>query len=172
MTTTTDVQPDRFAHPLFAEVLAAREAAHAKHGDNSIERVPAYSPDWLPILGEEFGEVCGALTYDKDAAMLRGELIDVLAVGTAWADALDRAEGYDERPAWASPLWAEVRAARVRREEPTEPTDPRWLRRLGDALGAVCECLLLGCGPGNALVGLLAAAAGWVDAIDRAVLSS
>lgn len=169
-------RPDRFAHPLFAEVLAAREKAHEKHGDNSIERVPADSPDWLPILGEEFGEVCGALTYDKDAAMLRSELIDVLAVGTAWVSALDRAQGYDERPAWASTLWADVLAARARREAPTEPTDPRWLRRLGDEIGALCECLLLDgvrrTMARNALVDLLAVAAGWVDAIDRAVISS
>jgi NTP pyrophosphatase (non-canonical NTP hydrolase) len=42
------------------------------------------------ILGEEFGEVAAALTYDKDASTLRAELIDVLAVASAWVDAIDR----------------------------------------------------------------------------------
>lgn len=74
------------------EIMRGRIAAHAKHGQNSIEAVPGRDiARWLPILGEEFGEVCEALTYDKDPANLRAELIDLATVATAWVAALDRA---------------------------------------------------------------------------------
>lgn len=86
---TNDMHCFRDDHELYREVLRSRDAAHRKHGDNSIEREPAGSPRWLAILGEEFGEVCRALTYDGTAD-LRGELLDVLAVASAWIDALDR----------------------------------------------------------------------------------
>lgn len=76
------------------EIAEGREAAHAKHGDNSIEAVPATDvARWLPILGEEFGEVCETLTYDKDQSRLRAELIDLVTVGVAWIAALDRETG-------------------------------------------------------------------------------
>lgn len=75
------------------EVMSGRNAAHVKHGENSIEAVPGSDTKrWLPILGEEFGEVCEALTYDKDSNNLRAELIDVITVATAWVAALDREE--------------------------------------------------------------------------------
>lgn len=77
-------------HELYREVLAARRAAHAKHGDNSIEVEPANSPRWLPILVEEIGEVANTLTYDGDRTQTRHELIDVIAVAAAWVDRLDR----------------------------------------------------------------------------------
>lgn len=165
-------RPDRPAHPLFAEVLAAREKAHAKHGANSIESVPAGDSRWLPILGEEFGEVCGTQTYDKDAAELRAELIDTLAVASAWADALDR-DGMGA----ISPIWPAVLAARPRTltrfdyPQRTDPTDPRWLPALGDQVGLVCETLAID--PGvkrlrSDLIGVLAVASAWVDAIDQA----
>lgn len=71
----------------------AREKAHAKHGLNSIEALPASDPDWLAILAEEFGEVAHALTYDsRDNQALANELLDVMAVAGAWLDAL-RVEG-------------------------------------------------------------------------------
>lgn len=73
-----------------AEVYAGRIAAHQKHGENSIEAVPGRNiARWLPILGEEFGEVCESLTYDKDPANLRAELLDVATVAIAWIAALD-----------------------------------------------------------------------------------
>lgn len=78
---------------VFIEVEDGRRAAHAKHGENSIEAVPGEDiARWLPILGEEFGEVCQTLTYDKDSADLRAELIDLATVATAWIAAIDRAE--------------------------------------------------------------------------------
>ena len=78
---------------VFIEVEDGRRAAHAKHGENSIEAVPGRDiARWLPILGEEFGEVCESLTYDKDSGNLRAELIDVVTVATAWVAALDRLE--------------------------------------------------------------------------------
>jgi NTP pyrophosphatase (non-canonical NTP hydrolase) len=73
----------------YQEIINARQAAHKKHGENSIEATPAESAKWLPILGEEFGEVAGTLTYDKNVADLRSELIDLIAVASAWVDAID-----------------------------------------------------------------------------------
>lgn len=85
-----DMHCFRDDHELYREVLIARAKAHAKHGVNSIEVIPAADPRWLPILGEELGEVCRALTYDGTGE-LRAELVDLLAVASAWVDALDRA---------------------------------------------------------------------------------
>lgn len=75
---------------LWDEILGERAAAHTKHHNNSIEAINAGSPRWLPILGEEFGEVAGELTYDKGAkGRLRAELLQVAGVATAWIDAID-----------------------------------------------------------------------------------
>lgn len=81
------------------EIITGRLKAHEKHGENSIEAVPALDiARWLPILGEEFGEVNEALTYDKSEseaekwANVRAELIDVITVATAWVAAIDRAD--------------------------------------------------------------------------------
>lgn len=75
---------------LSAEIFQARIAAHAKHGENSIERVGAWDTgSWLAILGEEYGEVCRALTYDSTGD-LRSELIDLITVATAWIHRLDQ----------------------------------------------------------------------------------
>lgn len=83
---------------VFLDVINGREAAHAKHGENSIEAVPGTDvARWLPILGEEFGEVNEALTYDKSTseeekwANVRAELLDVATVATAWIAAIDDA---------------------------------------------------------------------------------
>lgn len=88
------------------EVLSARAAAHAKHGPNSIEALDYADPRWLAILMEEVGEVAHELTYDAEptwdqpldvderaraeARRVRAELLDVLAVASAWLDAADR----------------------------------------------------------------------------------
>lgn len=77
----------------YTEIEQARAKAHAKHGGNSIEGIDAADPRWLSILVEEIGEVSHELTYDATGS-LRAELIDVLAVASAWLDALDgRAPG-------------------------------------------------------------------------------
>ncbi|WP_327639563.1 hypothetical protein OHB24_14705 [Kribbella sp. NBC_00482] len=74
---------------LIIEATRARAKAHAKHGDNSIESLAADSPHWLPVLVEEVGEVANTLTYDGPDLETRAELMDVLAVVTAWIDAID-----------------------------------------------------------------------------------
>lgn len=84
-----DMHCFRDDHALYREVLNARLDAHAKHGENSIEVEPANSPRWLAILVEEIGEIANALTYDGKGD-LRAELVDVLAVGSAWIAAIDR----------------------------------------------------------------------------------
>lgn len=91
VTPTTRAALAASTHRIADEVYDGRVKAHAKHGDNSIEAVPGHDiARWLPILGEEFGEVCESLTYDKDPANLRAELVDLITVGTAWIAALDR----------------------------------------------------------------------------------
>lgn len=90
-------------HELMREILQARGRAHMKHGPNGIEVKPADDPlFWLSCLGEEFGEVARALTYDGPTAGLRSELIDVMAVASAWIDALDGGarHGMAYAPAW------------------------------------------------------------------------
>lgn len=91
----------------WTEIEQARAKAHAKHGENSIEGMTADDPRWLSVLAEEGGEVSEATllawnallqarigrvaheqTYDATGD-LRGELVDVLAVASAWLDALD-----------------------------------------------------------------------------------
>ena len=80
-----------------------RQAAHAKHGQNSIEAMAHDDPRWLSVLVEEVGEVAHALTYDsgESAADLAAELIDVMAVASAWLDSL-RVAGVrpDTKGAW------------------------------------------------------------------------
>lgn len=80
---------------VWSEIVQARLAAHKKHGDQSIEAAAAGDPRWLPILVEEVGEVAHELTYDA-AGSVRAELIDVLAVASAWVDALDRRRAVSE----------------------------------------------------------------------------
>jgi hypothetical protein len=80
------------------EISDGRVAAHAKHGENSIEAVPANEfGKWLAILGEEFGEVAHELTYDAGSVdeasqfrAIRSELVDVATVAVAWIAAIDR----------------------------------------------------------------------------------
>jgi NTP pyrophosphatase (non-canonical NTP hydrolase) len=82
---------------LITEATRARAKAHAKHGTNSIESLPPDSPHWLPVLVEEVGEVANSLTYDAADASTRAELIDVLAVVTAWIDAIDTRDRLNAR---------------------------------------------------------------------------
>lgn len=70
------------------EIDQARANAHIKHGANSIERISANDSRWLSILVEEVGELAHEQTYDATGS-LRAELIDVLAVASAWLDSLD-----------------------------------------------------------------------------------
>lgn len=77
------------------EVIEARRKAHAKHGENSIERIAFTSPRWLPILIEEVGELAHEMTYDAgdEATVLtraRAELIDIMAVCAAAIDSIDQ----------------------------------------------------------------------------------
>jgi len=44
---------------------------------------------WLPILGEEFGELCQAILHEmweRDDAVPFDELVQVVAVGVAWIE--------------------------------------------------------------------------------------
>lgn len=74
------------------DVLAARQAAREKHGERSIECLPLWDRAWLPILVEEVGEVANAMTYDSTTSSVRAELVDVIAVASAWVDAYDAAK--------------------------------------------------------------------------------
>lgn len=79
--------------PIYLEIHDERIRAHVKHAakGNSRENAPASDPQWLAIVGEEYGEVCHALTYDSNesAAELRAELIQLAAMAAAWIAAID-----------------------------------------------------------------------------------
>ena len=77
----------RSDHNIARIINDARQKAHAKHGDNSIEAIDATDPRWLSILVEEVGEIAHALTYDAKDTRVVDELVDVLAVASAWLDA-------------------------------------------------------------------------------------
>jgi NTP pyrophosphatase (non-canonical NTP hydrolase) len=73
------------------EIAQQRARNHARWGDLSIENRPPDYAGWLPTLGEEFGEICRALTLeDGDRAQLRSELVDLAAVALMWIDSIDR----------------------------------------------------------------------------------
>jgi len=78
---------------VYRDIHAERIRAHEKHGanGNSRENAEAMDPEWLPILGEEFGEVCRWFTYDseRDISELRDELIQVAAMSAAWIESID-----------------------------------------------------------------------------------
>lgn len=61
--------------------------AHVKHGGRTPKSPDMTDGERLAILGEEFGEVCRALTYDEgDRASLVKELIQLSAMAAAWAE--------------------------------------------------------------------------------------
>lgn len=82
--------PEHLSSLPITEALEQRERNHAKWGDKSIENRPSDYVGWLPTLGEEFGEVCRALTLEEgDPLRLRAELLDLLAVAWMWIDSID-----------------------------------------------------------------------------------
>jgi NTP pyrophosphatase (non-canonical NTP hydrolase) len=78
-------------HAVFDEVLEARRKAHEKHGDNSIEAEGVDDSRMLAIFVEEVGELAHELTYDttNGSGAKRAEIIDCLAVLSAWVDKID-----------------------------------------------------------------------------------
>lgn len=76
---------------IIQQIRDERQHSIDKHGKNSMEFLPSDSADWLAILVEEVGETAKALTYDKtESDNLYEELIDVIAVASSWAEALER----------------------------------------------------------------------------------
>lgn len=84
------------------EVRHERIRAQAKHEDHSMEAWPILSPERYLVLAEEVGEVAKEFNdakvegRDIDAEALRKELIQVAAMATAWAAALDGGNPYLE----------------------------------------------------------------------------
>lgn len=78
---------------IYDEVRAERERAHAKHGKQSMETQPVDGPIRMTILMEEVGEVAREFNEAQggslDRSALRAELLQVAAMATAWADAID-----------------------------------------------------------------------------------
>ena len=69
---------------VLSEVHGERRRQDRKWGEQN------HTPEgWIPILGEEFGEVCRAV-YEKDAASYREELLHVAAVAVAMVECHDR----------------------------------------------------------------------------------
>jgi hypothetical protein len=71
-------------------VLEEVYRAALKHKEKSMLSPITPTVDRLAILGEEFGEVCRALTYDEgNPEHLKKELIQVAAMALAWAANLE-----------------------------------------------------------------------------------
>lgn len=68
-----------------AEAIRAR----AKHGERTVLNREMPAGEKVAILGEEFGEVCRALTYDQDRTKLVGELIQVASVSLLWVESIE-----------------------------------------------------------------------------------
>lgn len=69
------------------KVVDERARQDSKHGMESCASPLVSDDKRLAILGEEFGEVCRAMTYDEgDEANLLDELVQVAAVCLAWAE--------------------------------------------------------------------------------------
>jgi NTP pyrophosphatase (non-canonical NTP hydrolase) len=72
------------------DILGERRAQDERWGDQS------HHPDltWFAILTEEVGEVAQSILHDefggKAAGTLRAELVQVVTVGVAWLEAIDR----------------------------------------------------------------------------------
>lgn len=74
----------------FQEVIDEYLLAAIKHG---VMRTPVWpgmsTMDKLAVLGEEFGEVCRALTYDGSLeGDLKAELLQVATMALAWRASL------------------------------------------------------------------------------------
>ena len=68
------------------EIVAEFKRAATKHGPYKTPASPVMSNEAkLPILGEEFGEVCRAMTYDEGSPeKLDAELIQTATMAVAW----------------------------------------------------------------------------------------
>lgn len=87
------------------EVYNERRRAHQKHDTHgwSMERREWDDPRWLPVVTEEVGEVAKVINENYDLAVtdpasanrvrfkndLREELIQTMAMCSAWVDAID-----------------------------------------------------------------------------------
>lgn len=73
------------------EVRAEVVRAHEKHGSESMVSSSSTLGKRLGIIGEEFGEVCRATTYDNGSvAGLREELVQLAAMAVSWVHVIDR----------------------------------------------------------------------------------
>jgi len=80
-------------HDVLVEVAAEVERATKKHGGEAMVMPHHGVGKRLGILGEEFGEVCRATTYDNGSAVnLREELIQTAAMAVAWVVSMGIAE--------------------------------------------------------------------------------
>lgn len=77
---------------VYDDIHKERLRAHNKHVNRggSCELREWDDPEWLAILGEEFGEVCRAICDREPIDHMRDELIQVAAMSAAWACAIDR----------------------------------------------------------------------------------
>lgn len=79
---------------IYDEIAAERQRAHDLHGSTSLENYAGAALHWqaLPVVGEEYGEVCRELNdarHDNrlpDKVKLRRELVQLAAMAAAWAD--------------------------------------------------------------------------------------
>lgn len=83
-------------HAVAQEIFAERMRAHDLHvaSGNSMEEKGYENPSWLPVIMEEVGEVARAINDDQTVSHLRTELIQVMAMCSAWVDAIDNGSAF------------------------------------------------------------------------------
>jgi len=75
---------------IFDHIDTERERQVAKHGDQAISSPLIDDGTRLIILGEEFGEVCRAMTYDNGSREnLIEELLQTAAVCIGWLESIE-----------------------------------------------------------------------------------
>lgn len=87
----SDYSPLGLTEATLLAVQAESQRAVRKHGtDRTPLSLTQDDSHKLAILGEEYGEVCRALTYDNDQGLehLMAELIQTASVAACWAQAV------------------------------------------------------------------------------------
>jgi len=85
--------------------------AHVKHAGHTPKSQHMSDGERLAILGEEFGEVCRALTYDNgNAEKLVAELIQVAAMAAAWVEYAESVRDARRNGLWSRPYGKSVKS--------------------------------------------------------------
>lgn len=108
------------SHLTLDAIAAEYVRAHVKHAGHTPKSQHMSDGERLAILGEEFGEVCRAVTYDnRNPEKLVAELIQVAAMAAAW---IEYAEGVRDARRNGGPVASVANSIMSKREFGPEAT--------------------------------------------------